>query len=504
MEDAKWKSIAKGLAFSVVYCFAYLAAWFSSLDQWFLPAGLRIAGLLLLPIRYWPYLFVGDIAALLLLRVPRAGFDGELWAYASPFLLISAIALLPGLLHKRLSSLVGLVRWLPLVAVGLAFWGAFSNWIVNLGLSGPTVMDSFEGFLRVSVGYHLGILIVLLPCLLWMTRREPSFLTRRFRRDAVIAAIVVIALYLALHVYRDLAVGIRQGLLMLMITPAVALTLLHGWRGAAFGTWVGNLAVGAILPNFGFEGAHDSGVFIAQQALVIAATAMLTIGWAMTRQHQDASRSGVAEREAKHLARTSFATTEHMLREQLLYMAQMQLMLDGERKMLADWLRSQGRFEDAMNLNSSGVVHRQAFDEQAMALYPIQLEEGGLFKAVHNQAFSDFWAGDAPVSYGFRGPVKALSTDLQLTAYRCICHAMALLSDYNPDEYRINMRAWSGRRWRGIVLHVEAVPTTQQETSHAGETAHMLLDARIKAHGGLLRRHGHQLAVLLTEAAVDQ
>lgn len=504
MEDAKWKSIAKGLAFSVVYCFAYLAAWFSSLDQWFLPAGIRIAGLLLLPIRYWPYLFVGDIAALGLLRAPRAPLDGALWAYASPFLLISMIAVMPAVLHRRLSTLVAQVRWLPFSAVLLALWGAASNAVVNFVLSGPPVMASLEGFLRVSVGYHLGITLVLLPCLLWMTRQVSWFATRGFRRNAVIAVGIVVALYLTLHFAQDLAVGIRQGLLMLMITPAVGLTLLHGWRGAAFGTWIGNLAVGAILPNFGFEGGHDSGVFIAQQALVITATAVLAIGWAMTRHHQDASRSGVAEEEARRLARTSFDTTEHILREQLLYMAQMQLMLDSERKMLADWLKSQGRFEDAMNLNSSGMVHRQAFDEQAMALYPIQLEEGGLFKAVHNQAFSDFWAGDAQVSYGFRGPVKTLSTGLQLTAYRCICHAMALLSDYNPDEYRINMRAWSARRSRGILLHVGVVPTSQQETSHAGETAQMLLNARIKAHGGLLRRHGHQLSILLTEAGMGR
>lgn len=504
MEDAKWKSIAKGLAFSVVYCFAYLAAWFSSLDQWFLPAGIRIAGLLLLPIRYWPYLFVGDIAALGLLRVPRAPVDGALWAYASPFLLISTIAVVPAALRRHLSALVAQVRWLPFTAVLLALWGAASNAIVNFLLSGPPVMASFEGFLRVSVGYHLGITIVLLPCLLWMTRQVSWFATRAFRRNATIAAGVVVALYLVLHVAQDLAVGIRQGLLMLMITPAVGLTLLHGWRGAAFGTWIGNLAVGAILPNFGFEGGHDAGVFIAQQALVITATAVLAIGWAMTRHHQNASQSGVAEEEARRLARTSFDTTEHILREQLLYMAQMQLMLDSERKMLADWLKSQGRFEDAMNLNSSGMVHRQAFDEQAMALYPIQLEEGGLFKAVHNKAFSDFWAGDAQVSYGFRGPVKTLSTGLQLTAYRCICHAMALLSDYNPDEYRINMRAWSARHSRGIVLHVAVVPTSQHETSHSGETAQMLLNARIKAHGGLLRRHGHELTILLTETSADR
>ena len=44
MWETKSGWVVKGIAFSAIYCAAYLVAWYHSLDQWFLPTGLRIAG----------------------------------------------------------------------------------------------------------------------------------------------------------------------------------------------------------------------------------------------------------------------------------------------------------------------------------------------------------------------------------------------------------------------------------------------------------------------------
>ena len=54
--------IAKGIAISVLYCIAYLVLRYYSFDQWFLPAGLRAACLFFMPLRYWPFVFIGDAA----------------------------------------------------------------------------------------------------------------------------------------------------------------------------------------------------------------------------------------------------------------------------------------------------------------------------------------------------------------------------------------------------------------------------------------------------------
>ena len=80
MEAAKWTDAAKGLALGTGYCVAYLAMRYLSFDQWFLPAGLRAACFLLLPYRQWPFLLVGDIAALSIVRIPMAEKYSALWS----------------------------------------------------------------------------------------------------------------------------------------------------------------------------------------------------------------------------------------------------------------------------------------------------------------------------------------------------------------------------------------------------------------------------------------
>lgn len=88
MEHAKWKQPIEGLLIAVVFCLAYIAGRFNSLDQWFLPAGVRVAAFLLLPYRYWPYLLLGDCSAMLLLRVPRIPVDNATWAYSGSILIL--------------------------------------------------------------------------------------------------------------------------------------------------------------------------------------------------------------------------------------------------------------------------------------------------------------------------------------------------------------------------------------------------------------------------------
>lgn len=500
VEATKWSFIAKGLTLSLVYCLAYLAAWFLSLDQWFLPAGVRIAGFLLLPSRYWPFLLLGDVSALLLIRVPRAPFDGELWAYASPFLLAPMAAALPAIARKRFKTLERQINWLPLICLTASLWSFLCNMLTNLALFRVESSFSVDKTLTYVVGYYLGMLLVTLPCQLFLLQGKSQFPIRHLLKHSLISSGIISALFAAIVVPDHLDDGLQLGLLILMITPAIALTLLHGWRGAAIGIVISNLAIGLTLQKFNAEAAHDSTAFAGQLALVIAATGLLLLGSVISKHYEKARQCGLAEQEALKLAQSSFLSTEKMLREKLLYMAQMQLLLDRQRHTLAEEFKNGGRHLAAMKLNNSGVTHRRAFDEQALALYPIRIEEVGLFAAVHNPDFTEHWAGDAGISYGFRGPVKKLSLDLQLTAFRCICYAMDVLSQYQPDEYRINMRAWHGQKRRGIVFYVSAVPTAPFEQTSEGAAAETLIETRVKAHGGNLRRHAHKFSVLLCES----
>ena len=504
MDRIYGSDIAKGLALATAYCGAYLACWYFSLDQWFLPAGLRAAALLFLPTRFWPYAFAGDAAALLVIRGPKAETYSEEWAYLSPLLLMPLISLpVMALRRKRyLATLRQKWRWLPMIALGFAVWATLSNLLLNVLLGGPDAVSpgsALEEYFRIAIGQFLGILMLVPPLFVWMRRHEDEFPNKTYLRNILLAVGAVGVLFWGIVLNPDLSAEVSQGLLMLMLLPAVGLTLLHGWRGSAIGLVAVNLAIGLILPRMSIPGNYDSTVFIAQQALAVVASALIVLGTVISEHYDRAYRSGLAERDALRLAYSSFQSAEHVLREHLLYMAQMQMMLDDERKELASWLKSRGHYEAAMDINSRGVMQRRLFDEQALALYPIRIEEQGLYSVVHSEAFTDFWAGQAEVLYSLRGQPRELSVDLQLTAYRCLCHAMALLSECEPAEVRIKMRVWRGSRRRGIVFFIDAVPGAAVQSSQAGVAAASSLAARVKAHGGVVRRHGHRVGVLLSE-----
>ena len=500
MEAAKWAGAIRGLALGTGYCIAYLVMRYLSFDQWFLPAGLRAACLLLLPWRSWPFIIAGDIAALLVIRVPMVERYSPQWSYLSPFLLIGLISPVAATVRRFLPDPAAIARWLPLAAIAIALWSSLCNLGLNYFLHGPRSLVTVAKFGNYFIGDFLGILMVGLPCLLWRLRGRDVFSPRRLMRDGAVALLAILGLYALITLPARIDHALQLSLLMLMILPAVFLTFFHGWRGSAIGVIAVNLAIAQTLTYTGIPGTHDATVFLAQQALAISAAALLILGTVISEHYDTARRSGIAEAHALKMARSSFLSTERVLREQLLYMAQMQLLLDDERRDLAASLKAHGNYAAAMDLNSDGVRHRQVFDEQAQALYPIRIEEQGLFAVVHSEAFTGFWAGGADVIYALRGQPRWLSVDLQLVAYRCICNAMALLSECDPDEYRIKMRVWRGRKSRGIALFVSASPTAPAHASQAGAAADSLLSARVKAHGGIHRRHAHRVCVLLSES----
>jgi MASE1 len=498
MDDAKRNTAMKGLTLSAAYCAVFLLGWYYSLDQWFLPAGIRVAALLFLPYRYWPYVFAGDAGALLVLRGPKVDQYGEAWAYLSPFLLMPLIACLALAFNRRFKTARERWQWLPLIGISLALWSALSNMTLNIAFSGPGAFDSLAEYFRVALGQYLGILIVVPPLFVWARRSRTWFPTDKLTRDAIISASILGAMCFAIVLRHDIEASLIQSLLLLMMLPAVGMTFLHGWRGAALGIVAVNLAIGMTLPRIGVAGAYDATAFVAQQALAAAASALLVLGTVISEHYEKARRSGVAEQEAIKLAQSSFFSTEQVLREQLLYLAQMQLGVDDERRDMTEWLKSRGHYEAAMDLNTRGVMHRRMFDVQSQALYPMRIEQDGLYAVVHSETFTDFWAGDAEVIYAFKGQPRDLSVDLQLVAYRCICHAFALLSECQPDEYRIKMRVWQGRQRRGIVLFI-TTPNAPPKTTQAGIAAAALLNARVKAHGGIARRDPYRVRILLSE-----
>lgn len=501
MDSIRLGHIGKGLALSIVYCIAYLSLWYLSFNQWFLPAGLRIACLLFLPYRYWPYILLGDISALLYKRIPMAETYSTLWAYTSPFVLGPMTAVLIVLFRRKLANFRQISKWLPIIGIAASIWGALTNLLANQLLSGPDSLSAPIRLVYLSLGYYQGILLICLPCLIWLLCSREKFFTRQFTRDLAIAIGIVLSIYCFVVFNPTLDPSIRQSLLILMIVPVAGLTFLHAWRGAAIGTIIVNIATAQTLTYTGKPNASDDSVFVAQLALAIIATALLVLGTMISESYEKARKLGVSERKAIELSKSSFLSNERNLRDKVVYLAQMQICLDDNRKQLVELLKEHKQYTAAMLLNSEAVEHTQWFESQAAALYPLKIEERGLYGAIYPDNFTQLWAGNAEVNYVLRGRPSTVTTELQLAAYRCLCNAFALLSECAPKEYQVKLRVWQRRDIRGISMRMIATPTTSPRSNQASVLAEAELEGRTKAYGGFVRRKdAYRIDFLLSES----
>jgi MASE1 len=500
VDDAKGKTIAKGVALSIVYCIAYLVLRYFSFDQWFLPAGLRAVCLFFLPFRFWPFVFVGDAAAVIYGRISVADKYNPLWVYIGPFLLIAGTSLAPYLLRKKLHNVEAITKQLPLAAALIAAWGGVCTVGLNAILGGPSDNATIAFFINKFFGNYLGTLMGTLPVLVWIRRNQYISPLKKTFRDAALAFACIAAMFAYLKFWHVDDNVIRTSVLMLMICPALFLTYYHGWMGSAIGVLIVNLGIAQTMTYTGVPGAHDETVFLAQIGLSIAASAFLVLGARITSHYEKAVGAGIAEEESRRISRLTLLSNESVLRDQVLYMAQLQVLLEDERRELVRWLKSQGKHEEAFSLNSSGAQHRQLFNEHVLALYPIGIEDKGLFAVVQSQAFEDFWAAGAHVAIRFDdGNPKTLSVELQIAAYRCLCSAVVLMSDWKPEELHIRMRVWRASSRRGVYFSVSAFNPGEAEVSQAGTAASLLLNARVSAHAGITRHHAHRISVLLSE-----
>jgi hypothetical protein len=501
MEHAKWEVPIRGLVFGTIFCLGYLAGWFNSLDQWFLPAGVRIAALLLSPYRYWPFLLLGDVAAMLLLRVPRIPGDSATWAYLSSVLLPLAVSLPIVGIRTRLTSTAALAKWLPLIAIFLAVWGSLSNSLINILLEGPPTGTTLEFFYRRCVGQYLAILAISLPALLWISRRDATPKPRHFIRDTFLTGAIIAGVFASIVLPNEIGDYRRIGLMMMVLVPVIFMTFRHGWRGAAVSITLSSFAIAKTLYAFNSEGAYDAPVFIVQHLLVIASCGLLVLGHSISSQYANARSLGISEREALHASRTSFLVTERMLREKAITLEQMQIRIDEERKRVVEYLKGIGDFQGALLLNNEAVEHNAHFGAHITDIYPLRIEEQGLNAVLNSQEFVDARSGGAHVLPLLGSNPKQLSLELQQAAYRCAGNAIDVLSELQPRAYIIKTRIRKAKFRRGIALIVSVREPHQAFSTSKSANAAIELNARVKAHGGIVkRRHAHRISLWLSEA----
>ncbi|MBO9827599.1 MASE1 domain-containing protein [Xanthomonas sp. A2111] len=494
---ARMNNFAKGLLLSAVYCAGYLAAWRFSLDQWFLPAGLRVAALLFMPLRLWPYLLLGDAAAMLVLRVPLID-EGQsaVWAYLSPLLLMPIQALVPLWFRRRVPDVFAWQERLLLVVLGMALWSVLANKALNWVLGGPATYINLENALKFWLGNYLGILVFVLPALLWV-RREGTAMPRTLVQDSLIAAVVIAILFgTAMNAPAGV---IRQFLLVMMVVPGFWLTLSHNWRGAAVGIVMADIAVAMSLPKSHHAGAFDLDTFYVQLLVAFGSTTLFVLGTKIAGALDQARRMGFAEQEALQVAQASYMSAERTLRNRVIEYTDIHVHINKLRRDIATTLKEHGHYAAAMEMNRTGVIQAQLLDDYVAALYPLDIETHGLYGALNSIAFAN--ACETEVEARLHGDTRRLSMGLQLAAYRCVLNAMEILPD--AGRHTITARVWSARGKRGVVVTLEADTTMpgSGRKQHSADEMDWELASRLKAHDGTCRRrHERKISFLISES----
>lgn len=265
-----------------------------SFSHWMLPAGLRLACLLLVPRRFWLALAVGEALPIAEMAALHAQAFGVLWA-----LVVSIPPILPcmpamiamqryaGLRRADGEINMSLIMLATLVCALIG--GALSAGtleLVKMGDGSPAPEVTFQVFLVYLLGQYLGAL-ALTPTIMAMRERAAAMpgglITWRgiyrspLARDTVLIAVPLLAMAM---VWSSDAEGTAlQCARFAMALPILVLTWRHGWHGTA----VAGLLASIALASTSFA-LLDPSIIQAQVVLALVLSTSLMFGVRVARR----------------------------------------------------------------------------------------------------------------------------------------------------------------------------------------------------------------------------
>lgn len=489
-----------GLVLAASYALSCWAARQVSMDQFHLPAGIRVAALMMFPVRLWPYLMLGEYAYFAHMRLPMIDTYGLAWVILSSVTLMPAVGLIVHW-HRRLMD-VRTDAWF----ISAAFASAVLVTVLNLGFSHmlwpvPHRNDVLTDATRGALGQFIGILTLAPLALLW-TRRKPGWQWNR--RDAGVtagAAGVIIVLGLMTLLVPASAPSVKITLQLLVALPAIALTCMRGWRGAAIAVPLVNMVVG--LTSVGSEPwSFDSSTFVAQQLLLIAGVALLTLGYSISHYYHRYLCGRARERVTAAHSRASHFASEMDLRRRVLEMRKMGEGIDHSLSEIAYYLRDNGHPDMAHSLLQVSVANSRKFREHTSLVYPTALEHVGLYLSVQLSGLGELWKSTRRVlAPRLVGDPCGMSTGLQLAAYRVMAEAVSVLLENEEDHIRVHARCGQIGGMRGIVVVVALVDPGRHIAERTMGIAIERLTGRTLSYGGTVQCRRNRVRILVVESS---
>lgn len=494
-----------GILLAGLYALAYWTARHFSFDQLYLPAGVRVATLLLVPPRWWPYLLVGEYGHFAYARHTMIDTYGLTWAILGSAFLMPAVMLILHLYRRMMEPKTDL--WL----MSIAATSAFVVTTLNLAFSHllwptPPTTPFGTNVVRFLVGDFIGILTLAPLALLWNMRGNRHSVMPGLVLPTAICFILMSLLAAAVLWIPTNSPSAKTDVLLLMALPAMALTCMHGWRGAAISVPLWSLIVRLTMPSVGIAESFDPASFSAKQSLAILGISLplLAVGSCLPYYyHQHRARERDRERST-FLARSAHIATEMDLRKRALDIRKLGDGLDHSLSDLADWLRCKGHDALAASLLHVITVHSRKFREQVTMVYPTSLEHVGLYLALQIGGIHEAWKNtDRLTLRRLGGDPCQLSVGLQLAAYRSIAEAVSLLLMVEAGQIQLRARSGSFHGAKGILVSVAVMHSRRLLSADTARQATLRLAGRTLGYNGTVRCRRNRIRIVLMEPAEE-
>ncbi|MEG0184889.1 MAG: MASE1 domain-containing protein [Stenotrophomonas sp.] len=488
-----------GLVLTVLYAIACWASRQVSLDQFYLPAGVRVAAVLLCPPRLWPYLLLGEYAYFAQMRLPMVDKYGLSWVVLGSALLMPAVMLIVHA-HRKMMATTRNAWLISVAAVSALVVTTLNLALAHLLWPTPPEMPVLASIARLVVGDFIGILTLAPLALLWTRRTSNSRWTSGFAPPAVAAMALMAMLGLYAAWLPSDEANARTSIQLLMALPAVVLTCLYGWRGAAIGVPALNLIIGLTTIPSAHTGAFDATAFASQQIMAVTGAALLVLGSRITHYYHRSRLGEVGERDALRHARNSLVASELDLRERARHLRKLGDGIDTSLSEVVNWLNAQGHPTIANSLLHLASVHSRQFREQTSMVYPAALEHLGLYVALQAGGVRETWELSHRVMRPrLLGDPCQLSVGLQLAAYRTLTDAVSLLLNSEAGQISVRVRCGRVGPRRGILMSVALLDGYRALSAETTAAAVERLAGRALAYGGSVHPQRNRIRVVMME-----
>lgn len=449
------------VAVCMAYAFSYALLRDISVSHWNLPAGLRVACLLLFPYRYWPALLIGEMIPVDYHAwhcVDDFGWRWSVLAGVPPILpLMGAVAwarrharLLLGSHQINMGMLLGVI-----LAGGVLT--ALGDAIVLMAVQVPPGEAYPPIDTQIIFGYFLGnylgalaIAPTVIAIYLWQMRapavhHDIQLWRSRLVKDTLIGVLTPLLLLIGL-VFSSQGDSM-QVFRIAMFLPVVWLTSRHGWQGAALGGTLASLAV-----TMTSSIVRDPGVIQAQALIAFAITTLLMLGSRIAHQVHAEFATNMDTLRGFQLAQQGLYLEELRLRQAADTLENIGVTIRDNHNRLLDRLRHVLPSNEERTYSKQVALAQHEMHRLANALYPrgwrergvpATLREGPFAQAIH-QAGAGYQC-----ELSGRG-LSQLAPDVHMALYRLACEVLVyVLSRGRMQDMHLQLRGGHtrGRRW---------------------------------------------------------